>query len=153
MKILEGDLAKDERGVEPTVMKILAGVILVSIGLGIGVTMYQRFGGQAQDYLNYSVTVDPGAGDISLGSSDSATVSINSPTGFDGDVTLKADLPENVEVLFNNQEPPYTEKVPYDVEMSIIVGPDANPGPYALNIRGTSGDTTKQDSYELTITE
>ncbi len=43
------NILQDERGQEPSVMKILVGIILVSLGLGIGVTLYQRFGEELQN--------------------------------------------------------------------------------------------------------
>jgi hypothetical protein len=71
------ELLQDERGVEPTVMKILVGIILIAIGLGIGVTLYRHFGGAATHYLDFTVSVTPDGGTITLDNDNSTTASIS----------------------------------------------------------------------------
>ena len=44
-------LLRDEAGVEPIVMKLLAAVVLLALGLGIGVTLYKRAGEIAENTL------------------------------------------------------------------------------------------------------
>lgn len=44
-------LFREEAGVEPIVMKLLAAVVLLAIGLGIGVALYKRAGGMAENAL------------------------------------------------------------------------------------------------------
>lgn len=142
----------DESGVEPTVMKILVGVILVGIGLGVGIPLYLHFGGAAESYLNYSLSINPSEGTIDNGSSDTATVSVESLAGYSKTVALTAHgVPDNVTVLFNEQSS-YTDTPPYDVTMKITVGSTASSGgPYTITIKGTSEDGTKKTSYDLTI--
>ena len=44
-------LLRDEAGVEPIVMKLLAAVVLLALGLSIGVALYKRAGGIAENAL------------------------------------------------------------------------------------------------------
>lgn len=44
-------LLKDEAGVEPIVMKLLAAVVLLALGLSIGVALYKKAGGMAENAL------------------------------------------------------------------------------------------------------
>jgi hypothetical protein len=44
-------LLKDEAGVEPIVMKLLAAVVLLALGLSIGVALYKRAGSMAENAL------------------------------------------------------------------------------------------------------
>lgn len=153
MKILPRELSEDERGVEPTVMKILVGVILVSIGLGIGVTMYQRFGSTAQNYLNYDVTVGSGSASVSIGGSTEVDVTVSTTTGYDGQVILVAEgYPEDdVSISFS----PETGDPEFYSTMSINVGENAETGSHAITIkaRQTEGDGEKTAKFDLTITE
>lgn len=45
------ELLRDEAGVEPMVMKLLAAVALLAVAIGIGVTIYSRAGGIAENKL------------------------------------------------------------------------------------------------------
>jgi hypothetical protein len=44
-------LLKDEAGVEPIVMKLLAAVVLLALGLSIGVALYKKAGGMAENFM------------------------------------------------------------------------------------------------------
>jgi len=44
-------LLKEEAGVEPIVMKLLAAVVLLALGLSIGVALYKKVGGMAENTL------------------------------------------------------------------------------------------------------
>ena len=44
-------LLRDEAGVEPIIMKLLAAVVLLALGLSIGVALYRRAGGMAENAL------------------------------------------------------------------------------------------------------
>jgi len=44
-------LLRDEAGVEPIVMKLLAAVVLLALGLSIGVALYKRAGSIAENAL------------------------------------------------------------------------------------------------------
>lgn len=58
-------MLEGERGVEPLVMKLMAGIILFAIGLGIGMTIYLRAGSSAGQALGFSVNV--GADEVIIG--------------------------------------------------------------------------------------
>ncbi|MBS3815176.1 MAG: hypothetical protein KGY45_01285 [Hadesarchaea archaeon] len=141
----------DERGVEPTVMKILVGVILVGIGLGVGIPLYLQLGGAAESHLNYSLSVTPSEGSIPTENSSTANVSVDTFTDYNKSVTLASSgAPEGVNVLFNEQQS-YSDTPPFEVTMKITVDSTASSGTYTINIKGTSEDGTKSTSYELTI--
>jgi len=44
-------LLEEEAGVEPIVMKLLAAVVLLALGLSIGVALYKKVGGMAENTL------------------------------------------------------------------------------------------------------
>jgi NADH:ubiquinone oxidoreductase subunit K len=44
-------LLREEAGVEPIVMKLLAAVVLLAIGLSIGVALYKKAGSIAENTL------------------------------------------------------------------------------------------------------
>lgn len=44
-------LLRDEAGVEPIVMKLLAAVVLLALGLSIGVALYKKAGDIAENAL------------------------------------------------------------------------------------------------------
>ena len=44
-------LLKDEAGVEPIVMKLLAAVVLLALGLSIGVALYKKAGSMAENAM------------------------------------------------------------------------------------------------------
>lgn len=142
-------LLEDERGVEPTVMKILVGIILVAIGLGIGVTLYRHFGGAAIHYLDFSISVTPGGGTIERDNSGTASISVESFSGYEKIVTLSCSgVPENVKVTFS----PASGKPTFGSTMEIEVGGSASIGTHTLTIKGKGADgTEKTATYELTI--
>ncbi len=142
-------LLRDECGVEPTVMKILVGIILIAIGLGIGVTLYRHFGGAATHYLDFTVSVTPEGGTIARDDSDTASVSVETFSGYDKIVTLSCSgVPENVEVTFS----PVSGTPTFGSTMTIEVGSNASIGTHTLTIKGTGADATeKTATYELTI--
>lgn len=95
-------LRKDERGIEPTIMKLLVGVVLVAIGLGIGVTMYKNLGNSASETLSYEVTTTPSADAIQKDNVKTVSVGVNALSNFEEEVKLSAyGVPEGVSVIFN----------------------------------------------------
>lgn len=148
MGTLRKSLKEDERGVEPTVMKILVGVILVTIGLGIGVTVYRRFGGAAESYLNYSVTVTPSSDTIQKGNTGSVQVDVDTNVDFDEEVTITATgVPDNVTVSFN----PSTGTPSFGSTMNIIVGDNADSITQTITVKAAADGNEKSATYELTI--
>ena len=51
-------LLRDEAGVEPIIMKLLAAVVLLALGLSIGVALYRRAGGMAENALENLENLD-----------------------------------------------------------------------------------------------
>lgn len=79
-------LLEDEAGVEPIVMKIMAGIILLAVGLSIGVALYQQAGMGAQEALSFSVNVSPTSVTIGRPTSEdtiNAQVTVQPVLGYD----------------------------------------------------------------------
>lgn len=151
MNTMRKGLLIDERGQEPTVMKILVGIILVAIGLGIGITVYNKFGGTTESYLNYSVTATPSSGKIVKGDSESISIDVSTNVDFDESVYLEASgVPENVEVNFN----PSSGTPAFGSTMIVTVGENSQTEAQTLTIRASTTDgDEKTATYDLEITE
>lgn len=149
MKLRKG-LDLGESGQEPTVMKILVGIILVAIGLGIGVTVYQKFGGAATEYLDYDVMVTPEAATASIGESEIVEVDVRTNVGFEEEVNLNATgIPKNVQVNFNP-----SDGIPsFGSTMNVNLLEGAPLGTHTITIKADSGDMEKTATYSLTIEE
>ena len=146
-------LLKGEAGVEPTVMKIMAGIILLAVGLGIGVAIYRQTGTGAQQALSFSVNVSPT--NATLGrpttSENTATaqVTVQPVLGYNKQVTLSVTgKPTGVNVSFSPQS-----GIPeFGSTMTVSVDNTAALGITTLTIRGTGeDDTAKSATFELTI--
>ena len=146
-------LLKDEAGVEPTVMKIMAGIILLAIGLGIGVALYQRAGTGAEQALSFSVNVSPTNATIGKPTTDenttTAQVTVQPVLGYNKQVTLSATgMPTGVNVSFS----PQSGTPEFGSTMTISVDNTAALGTTTITIRGTGADDTeKTATFELTV--
>lgn len=138
---------KEERGVEPTVLKILVGIVLVAIGLGVGVTVYRRFGESATSYLDYRVSVSPASDTISRANSGTYSVDVTTEVDFEKEVSLDATTPDNVECEFN----PSSGVPTFGSTMEIYVGSEAEVGTHTITIKASSEDQDETDTLELTI--
>ena len=140
-------LHRDERGVEPTAMKILVGVILVAIGLGVGITLYTQF--SPEEYLSYIVTATPSSDTIARDSSDTVSIEIESLGGHSGVIVLShGTLPAGVTASFS----PENDTGSFGSTMTVTVTNDAGTGVSTITVKATSGDIEKTATYELTIT-
>ena len=146
-------LLKDEAGVEPTVMKIMAGIILLAIGLGIGAALYQRAGKGAEEALSFSVNVSPTNATIGKPTTDenttTAQVTVQPVLGYNKQVTLSATgMPTGVNVSFS----PQSGTPEFGSTMTISVDNTAALGTTTITIRGTGvDDTEKTATFELTV--
>ncbi len=146
-------LLEDEAGVEPIVMKIMAGIILLAVGLSIGVALYQQAGMGAQEALSFSVNVSPTNATIGKPTTSentiTAQVTVQPVLGYDKQVTLSATgVPTGVSVSFS----PQSDTPEFGSTMSISVDNTADLGTTTITIRGTGeDDTTKSATFELTI--
>ncbi|MBA7501811.1 hypothetical protein ES706_00386 [subsurface metagenome] len=147
-------LLEDEAGVEPIVMKIMAGIILLAVGLGIGVALYQQAGMGAQEALSFSVNVSPTSATIGIPTSEdtiNAQVTVQPVLGYDKQVTLSATgMPTGVSVSFS----PQSSTPEFGSTMTISVDNNADLGTITITIRGTGeDDTEKSTTFELTIVD
>jgi len=146
---------QEEAGVEPTALKIMAGVILLAIGLGIGVAVYKTVGG-AVTAMKVTVSLDRSSATIGKPSGDNINtdniqVSIDIIMGTAGTVTLDAtgEPNDNVRVTFS---PPSGTPTFYST-MKISIDSDAPLGSYTLTIlaKDSSGATSGSAPFNLTI--
>ena len=141
-------LYKEERGVEPTIMKLLVGVVLVSIGLGVGVTMYNEMGEDVSKALNYELTASPSADSVSRGKSTDVSLEIDSLSEFDERVNLSVSgAPDNVDVVFR----PSSGDPDFGSTMEITVGANAQTGTHTITVKGRAGDDEKATTFDLTV--
>lgn len=151
---LRRSLLHDQKGVEPTVMKILVGIILVSIGLGIGVTVYRRFGEEITGGV-YTMEVIPNQKSGSPGEKLSGISVSVSKTPKDGEnITLEATGDYPATVRFNGTEE-YTTELPVNASMTVDIDNGASPGEeYAITINAVktgTGKSVADKSFTLTI--
>lgn len=142
-------MLEDETGVEPIVMKLMAGIILFAIGLGIGVTIYLRAGSSAERTLSFNVSVSPTSATVGGDGNTTANVIVQEIFGYNKQVTLTAsyDLTYVENVIFSPQNgiPSFTSTV------TIIAKGVTTPGT-TITIYATGADGTKKAaSFELTI--
>ncbi|GAH90058.1 unnamed protein product [marine sediment metagenome] len=148
-------LLEDEAGVEPIVMKIMAGIILLAVGLGIGVALYQQAGMGAEQTLSFSVNVSPTSATIGRPTASentiTAQVTVRPVLGYDKQVTLSATgMPTGVSVSFS----PQSSTPEFGSTMTISVDNNADLGTITITIRGTGeDDTEKSTTFELTIVD
>jgi hypothetical protein len=145
---------QEEAGVEPTALKIMAGVILLAIGLGIGVAVYKTVGGSV---MAMKVTVSPTPSSTTIGkpsgdniNTNDIQVSIDIIMGTTETATLSATgEPSGVTVTFGRS----SGMPPFYSPMTVSVDNTANPGNYTLTIlaKTSGGATSGSAPFYLTI--
>ena len=138
----------EEAGVEPTALKIMAGVILLGIGLGIGVAVYKTVGTtvtamKCTVYLKSSTTIVNGENDI-------VTVDITLLTGTAENATLDVTgEPTGVVVTFS----PSSGIPPFYSNMTVKVDNGTAAGNHVLTIlaKDSNGATSGSASLGLII--
>jgi hypothetical protein len=149
-------ILKDEAGVEPTAMKIMAGVILLAIGLGIGVAVYKTVGGAVTamkvdvSLARSSTTIGrPASGE----NTDDIRVDITLLMGTAETATLDATgEPSGVTVTFSppSGKPPFYSTM--TISVSNTVG-NADLRKHTLTIlaKDSGGATSGSAPFDLTI--
>jgi aminopeptidase S len=145
-------LSKDEVGVEPTVMKIMAGIILLAVGLGIGVALYQQAGTGAQQALSFSVNINPTNATIGRPTTSenmiTTQVTVQSVLGYSKLVTLSATgVPTGVSVNFS----PPSGNPEFGSTMTVSVDNTATLGATTITIRGTGADGVEKSATFLLL--
>lgn len=144
-------LFRDQQGVEPLVMKLMAGIILLAIGLGAGITVYRMV--NPEKILSYTVTLSPSSATVGRPATGDNTLnvslSVERLTDYTHTVTLSATgLPDNVEAGFS----PRSEVPNFGSTMTVKVGPNAPPGTHTITIKATGADGTEKSTiFELNI--
>ena len=146
--MVESSLRRDEAGVEPLVMKLLAGVIFFGIALGIGIPLYMRLG--AGISVSFQVSVSQSS--ITIGRPESGenskTVTVEPIAGYDKQATLSASgVPSGVLVSFS---PPSGVPEFYSAA-AVTVDNSAALGTTMITIRAVGEDGT-EDACSLVLT-
>jgi len=137
-------MALDERGVEPLAMKILAGVILLTVGLGIGFAVYGRIGKSVEHMLAFTVNVE-GQSEYSLAlgiptsgeNSAVLTVNVEEISPYDKTVSLTyTGAPAGVSLQFS----PASGEPSFSSSLTVRVGASAQAGTHTITIRARSED-------------
>ncbi len=145
---------KNEAGVEPTVMKIMAGIILLAVGLGIGVTVYRWAGRGIEEQLSFSVDVDanevviekPATGEISK----IIQVSVEKILGGYDEIVALSYSPSRagVTITFN----PSSGTPNFGSTMTVKVDSTATPEDVTITVKGSGADgLEKSDTFVLKI--
>jgi hypothetical protein len=140
---------QEEAGVEPTALKIMAGVILLGIGLGIGVAVYKTVG-TAVTAMKCTVYLEKSSTTIIRENTDIVRIDITLLTGTAGNATLSVTgKPENVDVTFD----PSSGIPPFYSNMTVHVENMATAGNYVLTIlaKDSNGATSGSASLGLII--
>ena len=141
----------DQGGVEPLVMKLMAGMILLAIGLGMGIVVYRML--NPKEMLSYIITPSPTSVTVGRPETGDNTIyvslSIERLADYTETVTLGATgLPDNVLVSFS----PISGVPTFGSTMVVRVGPNAPLGTHTITIRATGADgTEKSSTFELKI--
>lgn len=142
-------LLREERGVEPLAMKIMAGVILLVVGLGIGYAVYTWAGGYVAA-IKCNVSLEKSSTTISVGENETIRVDISIAMGTAETVTLDATgEPSGVSVSFE----PSSGEPPFYSNMTVSVGSTSTAGDYVLTIlvKDSKGATSGSVPFNLTI--
>ena len=136
-------LKGDEAGVEPLVMKLLAGIIFFGIALGIGIPLYMRLGAGISA-VSFGVSVSPSSVTIgkpvSLENSKTVSVSVKPIAGYEKQVTLSASgVPSGVSISFS----PQSGKPEFYSTATVRVDNSATPKTTAITIRAVGEDGTE----------
>jgi hypothetical protein len=114
-------------------MKILAGVILLVIGLGLGYAIYTGIKPPRFQVILSPASANVGRGDPPI----TSQVKVEVLLEYDEVVNLTGGgVPDNVLVTFS----PSSEKPTFESTMTITVGPDAPTGTHTITVRATGPD-------------
>jgi hypothetical protein len=145
---------REEVGVEPTALKIMAGIVLLAIGLGIGVAVFKTVGSSVTA-MRVTVSLDRSSTTIgrpmSGDNTDNIQVSIDLIMGTAETATLSATgQPSGVTVTFS----PSSGMPPFYSTMKVSVENTAGSGTYTLTIlaKTSGGATSGSAPFGLTIT-
>lgn len=149
-------ILKDEAGVEPTAMKIMVGVILLAIGLGIGVAVYKTVG-VAVTAMKCDVT--PAKSGTTIGrpasgeNTDNIRVDITLLMGTAETATLEATgWPSGVTVTFSppSGKPTFYSTMTVRVS-STVAGADLRKHTLTISAKDGKGATSGSAPFDLTI--
>jgi hypothetical protein len=132
---------QEEAGVEPTALKIMAGVILLAIGLGIGVAVYRSVGTGVTGQLSFSVNVT--ASEVTLripdngDNSTTVQVSIDKILDYNKAVTLSySPSISNLSITFN----PSSGTPNFGSTMTIRINENTSPENVTITVNGSDAD-------------
>jgi hypothetical protein len=141
----------DERGIEPLAMKLLAGLILLAAGLGLGITLYRR-AGKAVERLGVQLSLEPSSWTLRRPDNENSLtvlVTVEPLLDFHETVALSVEgRPPGVSVSFSRP----SGVPPFYSNLSITVTTQATPDNYVLTVKAEGGGALATQPFQLTIT-
>jgi len=141
----------EERGVEPLALKLLAGLILLAVGLGLGLTMYRR-AGKTLEKVGIRLSLEPESWTLPKPEGENVLtvqVTVESLLDFQGNVSLSASgVPSGVDVSFS---PDFGTPTFYST-LQIRVTNTVNRGTYSLTIRARGNGAEATHPFTLEVT-
>ena len=147
---------RDHSGVEPLVMKLMAGIILLAIGLGMGIAIYKSVSGMVTA-MKCDVSLERSSATIGVPASgentDNIRVDITLVMGTAETATLDATgEPSGVVVTFSPPSgmPPFYSTMTVYV-YSTVADTDLRKHTLTILVKDTSGATSGSAPFDLTI--
>lgn len=141
----------EERGVEPLAVKLLAGLVLLAVGLGVGLSLYRRAETRIEHFLDFDLRLEKSELSLQLPKEEDhvvfVSVYVEPIMGYEGTVRLEAEAPKGVLVTFE----PAEGKCPFASSMQIRVTPSAGAGTYNITVRAKSGGYQKAKYLKLIL--
>ncbi len=127
-------------GIEPLALKLLVGVLLTAVGLGLALTLYQRAGKSIEHVFSFDLSLEPESWELShpeVENSLSVRVTVQAIGDYDKNVSLSVDqIPAGIKVTFS----PPSGKPTFYSTMTLTVSSIVQPGEYVLTVRGKGVD-------------
>lgn len=142
----------ESRGIEPLALKLLAGMILLAVGLGAGITLYRRAGASVESALKFELSLDQTSWSLPKPENENRlTVSVSIDPllqDYRGAVSLSAEgIPAGVQVFFS----PSSGTCPFSSSMTVVVSAQAPLGTHTITVKATGNGSVKSKPFTLTI--
>jgi phosphoribosylformylglycinamidine synthase len=141
----------ENKGIEPLAVKLLAGMILLAVGLGIGLTMYRK-AGKTLERLNIQLSLEPDSWTLPRPENENSLevqVTVEPLLDFHGQVSLSAEgEPAGVSLSFSRTSgtPPF-----YSI-LTITVSSTVNRGSYSITVKAEGEGVLASKAFTLRIT-
>lgn len=129
----------DKKGIEPLAIKLLAGMILLAVGLGIGIAMYRRAKVGIERELSFLIEISPTSFRLAKPQTENTLTSILTVQPI-GDYSLRVDLTAEVspgiKIIFS----PSSGRPPFHSTVMIRIDNTAEKRIHTLTIKAIGED-------------